>query len=127
MTDKGREYRKEITGKRRRNVVSRIMRKSREIVVLLYCHCEREISLRNQLSDIFNLIEEINQEVIELDENYTEELWFTHIDEKVISFKAKVHNWLTEGDEIQRIKQKSISSCSRSTSFKSSSRSSSSN
>ena len=127
MTDKGREYRKEILATRRTNLVSKIMRKSSEIVVLLYCHCEREISLRNQLSDIFKLIEEINQEIIKLDDNYTEELWFTDIDEKVFSFKDKVHNWLTEGDEKQRIKQKSRSSCSRSTSSKSSSRSSSSN
>ena len=42
--------------------------------------------------------------MIELDGNYTEELWFTHIDEKVFSFKHKVHNWLGEGDEIQGIK-----------------------
>ena len=54
--------------------MSRIMRKSSEIVVLLYCHCEREISLRNQLGDIFKLIDEINQEIIELDDNYTKEL-----------------------------------------------------
>ena len=47
-------------------------------------------------------------------------------DEKVFSFKHKVHNWLREGDEIQRIEKKSRSSCSRSTSSKSSSRSSSS-
>ena len=77
-----------------------------------------------QLNDIFKLIEDINQEMIELDDNGTE-LWFTGIDEKVFSFKYKVHNWLREGDQIQRIEKKSISSCSRSTSSKSSSRSSS--
>ena len=64
--------------------------------------------------------------MIELDDNYTEELWFTDIDEKVFSFKHKIHNWLREGDEMQRIEKKSRSSCSRSTSSKSSSRSSSS-
>ena len=74
-----------------------------------------------QLSDIFKLIEDINQEMIELDDNYTEELWFTDIDEKVFSFKHKIHNWLREGDEMQRIEKKSRSSCSRSTSSKSSS------
>ena len=79
-----------------------------------------------QLNDIFKLIEDIKQEMIELDDNYTEESWFTDIDEKVFSFKHKVHSWLREGDGIQRIVKKSISSCSRSTSSKSSSRSSSS-
>ena len=44
----------------------------------------------------------------------------------MFSFKHKVHNWLREGDEIQRIEKKSRSSCSRSTSSKSSCRSSSS-
>ena len=62
----------------------------------------------------------------ELDDNYAEELWFTDIDEKVFSFKHKVHNWLKEGDDTQRTENKSRSSCSRSTSSKSSSRSTSS-
>ena len=38
-------------------------------------------------SDIFKLFKDINnQEMIELDNNYTEELCFTDIDEKVSSF-----------------------------------------
>ena len=128
MTDKGREYRKEIIDKKRTNLVSRIIRKSSEIDVLLYSH-QNDVTVKEQLaqlSDIFKLIEDINQEMIELDDNYTEELWFTDIDEKVFSFKHKIHNWLREGDEMQRIEKKSRSSCSRSTSSKSSSRSSSS-
>ena len=128
MTDKGREYRKGILDKKRTNLVSRIIRKSSEIDVLLYSH-QNDVTAKEelaQLNDIFKLIEGINQEIIELDDDYTEELWFTDIDEKVFSFKHKVHNWLREGDEIQRIEKKSRSSCSRSTSSKSSSRSSSS-
>ena len=127
MTDKGREYRKKILDKKRTNLVSRSNRKSIEIDDLLYSHqnvtVKKELA---QLSEIFKLIEDINQEMIELDDNYTEELWFTDIDEKVFSFKHKIHNWLREGDEMQRIEKKSRSSCSRSTSSKSSSRSSSS-
>ena len=127
MTDKGREYRKGILDKKRTNLVSRITRKSSEIDVLLYSH--QNVTVKEelaQLNDIFKLIEEINQEMTELDDDYTEKLWFTDIDEKVFSFKHKVHNWLREGDEIQRIEKQSRSSCSRSTSSKSSSRSSSS-
>ena len=117
MTDKGREYRKGILDKKRANLVSRIIRKSSEIDVLLYSH-QNDVTVKEelaQLNDIFKLIVGINQEMIELDDDYTEELWFTDIDEKVFSFKHKVHNWLREGDEIQRIEKKSRSSCSRST------------
>ena len=50
-----------------------------------------------QLSNLFKLTEYINQEMIELDDtNYTEELWFTDIDEKVFSFKHEICNWLKE-------------------------------
>ena len=48
--------------------------------------------------------------MIELDDNYIEELWFTDIDKRVFSFKYKVHNWLRKGDDIQRIGKKSRSS-----------------
>ena len=95
---------------------------------MLYSH-QNDVAVKEelaQLNDIFKLIEDINQEMIELDDNYTEELWLTDIDEKVFSFNNKVHNWLREGDEIQRIEKKSRSSCSRSASSKASSRSSSS-
>ena len=131
MTDKVRKYKREILVKKRTNLVSRIIRKFSEIDVLLYSH-QNEVTVKEQLaqlSDIFKLIEDINQEIIELDDNYTEELWFTDIvyqDKKVFSFKHKIHYWLREGDEMQRIEKKSRSSCSRSISFKSSSRSTSS-
>ena len=128
MTDKGREYKKEILDKKRTDLVSRIIRKSSEIDVLLYSH-QNDVTVKEQLaqfSDIFKLTEDIDQEMIELDDSYTEGLWFTDIDEKVFSFEHKIHNWLGERDEMQRIEKKSRSSCSRSTSSKSSSRSSSS-
>ena len=80
-----------------------------------------------QLNDIFKLVEDIKQEMMELGDNYTEGLWFTDIDKKVLSFQAhKVHNWLKEGDEPQKTEKKLKSSCSRSTSSKPSSRLSSS-
>ena len=63
--------------------------------------------------------------MIELDDNCTKELWFTDINEKVFSFKHKIHNWLREGDKMRRTEKKSRSSCSRSTSTKSSRSSSS--
>ena len=71
------------------------------------------------MNDIFKLVEDIDQEMLELGDNYTEELWFTDIDKKV-------HNWLKEGAEPQKTEKKLKSSCSRSTSSKPSSRLSSS-
>ena len=109
MTDKGREYRKKILDKKRTNLVPRINKNSIEIDVLLYSH-QNDVTVKKefaQLSQIFQLIEDINQEMIELDDNYAEELWFTDIDEKVFSFKHKIHNWLRQVDEMQGIEKKS--------------------
>ena len=51
-----------------------------------------------QLNNIYKLIVEINDEMTKIDVNYSEELWFADIDEKLFSFKHKVHNWLREGE-----------------------------
>ena len=54
-----------------------IVRKYSEIAVLLYSH-QNNVTVKEelaQLSEIFKLIEDINQEMIELDDNSTEELW----------------------------------------------------
>ena len=84
--------------------------------MLLYSHQNDATVKRKlaQLSDIFKMTEDINQEIIELDDNYANELWFTDTDAKVLSFKRKVHNWLKERNELQRIEEKSRSLCSRS-------------
>ena len=70
-TDKGMEYRKVILDKKRTNLVSRIIRKSSEIDVLLYSH-QNDVTVNEelaQLNDTFKLIEDINQEMKELDDN----------------------------------------------------------
>ena len=51
-----------------------------------------------QLNDIYKPVVEINDEMTEIDENYSEKLWFAKIDETVFSFKPKIHNWLREGE-----------------------------
>ena len=56
----------------------------------------------SQLSDIFKLMEDINQETIEVDDHYTEELWFVEVDERILSFKHKIHNCLKEVKEEQK-------------------------
>ena len=68
MTDNGREYRKTVLYNKMTSLVSRITRKSSEIEDLLYSH-QNEITVKEKLSqlrDIFKLIEEINQGMIEV-------------------------------------------------------------
>ena len=68
MTDNGREYRKTVLYNKMTSLVSRITRKSSEIEDFLYSH-QNEITVKeklSQLSDIFKLIEEINQGMIEV-------------------------------------------------------------
>ena len=68
MTEKGREYRKEILDKKRTNLVSRIIRKSSEIDVLLYSY-QNNVTVKEelaQLSGIFRLTDDIHQEMTEL-------------------------------------------------------------
>ena len=116
LTEKGREYRISILDKKKSSLVSRIIRKSSEINDLLYSYqnattVKEELA---QLNDIYKLIVEINDEMTEIDVNYSEELWFAEIDEKVFSFKHKIHNWLREGENGAKRGRGSKSSGSRS-------------
>ena len=49
-----------------------------------------------ELNDIYKL--RVNDEMTEIDVNYSEEFWFAEIDKKVFFFKYKIHNWLREGE-----------------------------
>ena len=67
IIDKGRENRKEIL-KKRTNLVLRNITKSGEIDVLLYSY-QNDVTVKEELawlSDIFKLIKDTNQEMIEL-------------------------------------------------------------
>ena len=60
-----------------------------DVGVFLYTH-ENDITVKEelqQLNDVFKLIDEINQEMIELDDNYMEDMWFSDIDDKVFALK----------------------------------------
>ena len=106
LTRKGNRERK-ILHKERTKLVPRIIRKSSEIDAFVYSHqndaVKKELA---QLSDIFKVIKDINQKMIELDGNYTEELRYPDIDETVFSFKHRVHNWLKERDKISLFAKK---------------------
>ena len=83
-----------------------------DVDVLLYTH-ENDTTVKEelqQLNDVFKFIEEVNQEMIELDDNYTEDKWFSEIDDKVFAFKHRIHNWLKEGERLVKFERKSKSS-----------------
>ena len=93
LTEKGREYRISILDKKKSSLVSRIIRKSNEINDLMYSY-RNATTIKEELAhvnDICKLIVEINDEMNEIDVNYSEELWFAEINEKIFSFKHKIH------------------------------------
>ena len=61
---------------------------------------------------------DIHEEFEQIDREYTIDIWFGDIDQKVFSFKHKVHNWLKEGEKEHKRNHSSRSS-TRSSSSKS--------
>ena len=45
------------------------------------------------------MLVDIHEEFEEVDKEYTDEIWFDDIAQKVFSFKCKVHNWLEEEEK----------------------------
>ena len=74
-----------------------------------------------QPNDICKRIVQINDEMTEIDVNYSEELWFAEIKEKISSFKHKIHNSFRDGENSVKRERGSKSSGSRSKSSGSSS------
>ena len=122
LTEKGREHRISILNKKKFSLVSRIIRKSSEMNDLLYTYqnATTEKEELAQLNDIYRLIVYINDEMTEIDVNYSEELWFAKIKEKVFSFKHKIHNWLRGGENSLKRERgsKSSGSISKSSSLR---------
>ena len=62
------------------------------------------------------MLVEIHEELETIDNQYTDKLWFEDIDQKVFSFKHKVHNWLRElkkQDESGRLSKSNSKSSSK--------------
>ena len=45
---------------------------------------------------MFKMLVKICEKLENIDDQYTDKLWFEDIDQKVFFFKQKVHNWLRE-------------------------------
>ena len=85
LTEKGKEYKMALLEKRRSKLVSRVIRKSSKIDDLMYFF-QNGIAVKEelqQLNDMFDMLVEIHEELENIDNQYTEELWFEDIDQKV--------------------------------------------
>ena len=77
---------------------SKAIRKSSVVDDLMYSF-QNGITVKEelqQLNDMFKMLVEIHEELENIDDQYTDKLWFEDIDLKLFSFKHKVHNWLRE-------------------------------
>ena len=98
LTEKGREYRLSTLENKRAKLVSRLLRKSSEIDDLMYSY-QNSITVKEelaQLNSMFKMLVDIHEEFEQIEKEYTDDIWFDDIDQKVFSFTHKVHNWLKE-------------------------------
>ena len=98
-TEKGKKYKMGLLEKRRSKLVSRVIKKSREIVDLIYSF-QNSITVKEELEQLkymFKMLVGIHEEIETINNQYAaDELWFEDTDQKVFSFKHKVHIWLRE-------------------------------
>ena len=96
--EKGKEYKMVLLEIKTSKLVSRVIRKSSEIDDLMYSF-QNGIAVKEelqQLNDMFKILVEVHEKVENIDGQYTDELWFGDIDQKIFFLKHKVHNWLKE-------------------------------
>ena len=58
-----------------------------------------------QLNNMFKMVVEIHHEQEEIDEQYDDQIWLDDMDQKIFSFKQKVHNQLEEGEKSSKSDQ----------------------
>ena len=91
MTEKGRQYWLAVLEKRQAKLVAR---SSSEVDDLMYSYqnCITAKEDLEQLNNMFTMVVEIHHEQEEIDEQYDDEIWLDDMDQKIFSFKKKVHN-----------------------------------
>ena len=120
MTEKGREYCLSTLENKRTRLVSRLLKKSSEIDDLMYSY-HNSITVKEelaQLNDMFKMLVDIHKGFGKIDKEYIDDPWLDDIDQKVFSFKHKLHNWLKEREKEHK-KNHSSRSRTRSSSSKS--------
>ena len=87
-------------------LVSRLLRKSCEIDDLMYSY-QNSITVKEeqaQLNDMFKILMDIHEEFEKIDKDYTDDIWFDDIDQKVFSFKYKMlTGWKKRRKNIRKI------------------------
>ena len=63
-----------------------------------------------QLNDMLKMLVDIHQGVEQIDKEYSKQIWFDDIDQKVFSLKHKVNNWPKEEEKEQKRDHSSRSS-----------------
>ena len=107
LTEKGRAYRATLLKERREKISGRMMRKSSIIKDLLLSNKNR-IAVEEELAqfdDLFKILLNIHEEysqVLDDDERAGEDDWFDDIDNKVYTFKRKIHNWFRNAQTERR-------------------------
>ena len=63
---------------------------------------------------MFKTLVDIYEEFEQIDQEYTNDIWFGDIDQKVFFFKHKLHNWLKEDEKEHKRDHSSRSSTRKS-------------
>ena len=120
MMENEREYHLSTLENKHVKLVSRHLRKSCENDALM-CSYQNSITVKEEqalLNDMFQMLVAIHEEFEQIDKEYTYNIWFDNIDQKVFSFTYKVCNWLKE-QEKEHKRNHSSRSTARSSSSKS--------
>ena len=78
---------------KRAKLVSRLLRKSSKIDDLMYSY-QNSITVKEELAQLnymFKMLVDIHEEFEQIGKDYTDNIWFDNSDQKVFSFKRKVH------------------------------------
>ena len=124
LTEKGRAYRATLLKERREKINGRMMRKCSIIEDLLLSNKNR-IAVEEELAqfnDLFKMLLSIHEEysqVLDDDKRADEDDWFDDLDNRVCTFKRKIHSWLRSA-ETERKSSKGSSRSSESRQSKSS-------
>ena len=125
QTEKGAAYRLSILEERKKKLTKKIYRQSGEINDLLRSN-QNYTTVKEQMllfDDVFQMLIEVHQDMVDIRKDAEEEAWFAEIDEQVFTFKHKVNNWMKE---VAETRTKSSSSHSKGSKRSSKSSSSSS-
>ena len=87
-----REYRLSTLEIKCAKLVSRLLRKSSQIDDWMYSY-KNSITIKEKLAQLnmFKMLVDIREEFQQIDKKYTDDIWFDNINQKVFSFKHKVH------------------------------------